>query len=421
MKFFKFLFSLFFFSITLYSKNVYYLEIEGVIDPVVADYVKQEFKTIPDGDTIIIRLNTPGGLMESMQDIVTEFLNKKSPVIVWVGPEGAKAASAGMFITMAADIAAMAENTSIGAAHPVSMGMGAGKLDETMKKKITEDALAYIRSLAKRKNRNVELVEKTVKDAKSVNSEEALKQNIIDFIANSYEEVLKKADKLKIIKQNQEFLINTKNYKLIRKKMPAIKKFLHSLAHPNIAFILLMIGIYGLIYEASSPGIGFGLVLGTLSLILAFFSLKLLPINLAGVLLIIAGIILMFLDVILGTFGVLALGGIVSLILGGMMLMREGFLSVSPYLLFPTAIILAGFTLFVLGSIIKSMRKKPATGKEGLIGLTGKVLEDIDGDNPGIVFVRGEYWEAISSNKIDKGEKVIVKEVVGNILKVEEI
>ncbi|RLD15987.1 MAG: hypothetical protein DRI36_06345 [Caldiserica bacterium] len=404
------------FSATIKDK-AYLLEINGVIDPVVSDYIKAEFKEIPDDTLIVIKLNTPGGLMDAMQEIVSEILNKQAIIVVWVSPEGAKAASAGTFITLAGDFACMSDNTTIGSAHPVSMGMV--KMDEVMKKKIVEDALSTIRGLAKRRNRNIKIAEETVKDAKSLNSEEALKVGLIDFKANSMKEILEKLNGEKIKKKEKEYVLETKEIKIIEKRMPLIKRFLHSLSHPNIAYILLLLGIYGLIYEASTPGVGFGLAIGTVSLILAFFSLKVLPINLAGVLLIIIGIILMFLDLTVGTLGILTVAGIVSIILGGMMLVREGFLRVSPLLLISTAIVLGIFTILIFGAIIKSQRKKPETGKEGLIGMKGKVIEKIEEGKEGLIFIRGEYWKAISFKEIEEGKEVIVKEVKGNLLVVE--
>jgi len=412
------------------QQKLYLLEIDGVINPVIADYISENLKKIPEGETVIIRMDTPGGLMDSMHQIIQSILNEPKPVIVWVGPSGAKAASAGVFITMASDIACMAPGTNIGAAHPVQIGgiplpqeeKKESKKD-TMEEKITNDAAAYIRAITKEKNRNWKWAEKAVTKSLSITSDEALKEKVIEFIFTDLDDLREKLDGEKIKKLGKEFVVRTKNVELVKKEMKPFKKFLNKIAHPNVAFILLMFGIYGLIYEFASPGIGFGAVVGSVCLILAFFSLQLLPVNTAGLLLLILGILLMILDLITPSFGILTTGGVISFIIGSLMLFDfpEKFLRVSLSLIISTALFTLLFFVFAVKEVIKVHKKKVITGKEGLIGEKG-VAKDKD-----TVYVHGEYWSAkldetdSKSGELKQGEEIEVINVEGKFLKVKRV
>jgi len=414
------------------QQRLYLLEIDGVINPVFADYITENLKKITEGETVIIRMDTPGGLMDSMHQIIQSILNEPKPVIVWVGPSGARAASAGVFITMASDIACMAPGTNIGAAHPVQMGgipqpqqpeQQKGSKKDTMEEKITNDAAAYIRAITKEKNRNWKWAEKAVTKSLSITSDEALKEKVIEFIFTDLDDLRENLDGKKIKKLGKEFIVRTKNIELVKKEMKPFKKFLNKIAHPNVAFILLMFGIYGLIYEFASPGIGFGAVVGSVCLILAFFSLQLLPVNTAGLLLLILGIILMILDLITPSFGILTMGGVISFIIGSLMLFDfpEKFLRVSLSLVIATALFTLMFFVFAVKEVIKVHKKKVITGKEGLIGEKG-VVKDKD-----TVFVHGEYWSAkldesdSESGELKQGEEVEVINVEGKLLKVKRV
>ncbi|MCD6413624.1 MAG: nodulation protein NfeD [Elusimicrobia bacterium] len=396
------------------------LTVEGVIDPVIAKYVGEELKK-NDFDIAMISLNTPGGLMDSMQDIVKAMMNCPKPVCVWIGPTGSRAASAGVFITVAADFAAMAPATNIGAAHPVQMGIGKeGKENGVMMEKVVNDAVAYIQGIAREKGRPLDWVANAVRKSVSIDAEEAVKKGIVDFIVSSPREFLNKIDGREIRKGDRDIVVRTKNAEIVWSSLSMLRDFLHKLANPNIAFILMIIGVWGIIQEASSPGIGFGGVIGGISLLLAFFSMRVLPINTVGVLLLILGAVLLFLEVFTPTFGILTVGGIVSIFLGGIMLIDKTRMDIgiSWGVLIPSLVGIAFFMFFVVAAIIRSQKRKAVTGVEGMIGEEGIAKEAIK--ETGSVFVHGEIWRATSSREIPEGAPVVVKKVKGNVLEVEE-
>lgn len=438
MKHFGFtLLFLFFFTAVLESSQpkLHLLEIDGIINPVVADYISEEMKKVDQEETVIIRLNTPGGLMDSMQKIIQTILNTPNPIVIWVGPLGAHAASAGVFITLSADIASMAPGTNIGAAHPVQIGVPVAPEEKTTKKKdileekATKDAVAYIRAIAKEKKRNWQWAEEAVTKSSSITSQEALEKKVIDYIFTNIDELCNQLDGKKIKKLNREFIVKTKNVELVNHAMKPFRKFLNFIAHPNIAFILLSLGVLGLIYEFSAPGIGLGSILGGIFLILAFFSLQLLPVNVAGILLILLGIILMVLEVFTPGFGLLAIGGTVAFIFGALMLFDfpEKALHVSLTLVLPTAGAIVFFVLFALRATVKIHRKKPVTGIAGLIGQKAVAKSEFNFSNPrGTVFIHGEYWNAelvdsSAGGEIKREEEVEIVAVEGNLLKVKKI
>ncbi|MFH2070520.1 MAG: nodulation protein NfeD [Elusimicrobiota bacterium] len=447
------------------STNVYLLEINGVINPVVSEYISQELKSAQPDIPVIIQLNTPGGLMESMNEIVMSILNSPRPVIVWVGPAGAKAASAGVFITMASDIAAMAPATNIGAAHPVQMGgvpipsrpsggeqkkevrekdgqreqadekkgekikPGADKPvqyapePDTMEQKITNDAAAYMRAITKTKKRNWQWAEESVTKSVSITSDEALRKKVIEYVAPDLNGLLSMIHGKKVEKLDRTYVLNTKDASVIKKEMSAFRKFLNFVAHPNIALIFLTLGVYGLIYEFSSPGIGFGVVFGGVCLILAFYSMHLLPVNTAGLVLVLLGVVLMAMDIIVSTYGILTIGGVASFIFGSLMLFDspENFLRVSFSVIFSLAAATLLFIVFVIGAILKSRRKKVATGRESLLGTVAVARNDFV-NSQGMVFVHGELWKAETpgSGEVKTGEKLEITGIEGNLLKVKK-
>lgn len=419
-------------SLRASEDKLHLLEIDGIINPVVADYVSEGLRKINEGETAIIRLDTPGGLMDSMHKIVQTILNAPNPVIIWVGPLGARAASAGVFITLSADIACMAPGTNIGAAHPVQIGAPAlpeektEKAKKTLEEKATQDAVAYIRAIAKEKNRNWRWAEEAVRKSSSITSKEALEKGVIDYVFTNIEELRDKLDGKKIKKLNREFILKTKNVELVNHTMKPFRKFLNFIAHPNIAFILLSLGVLGLIYEFSTPGVGFPGIVGGIFLILAFFSLQLLPVNIAGVLLILLGIILLVLEAFTPGFGLLGIGGTVAFILGGLTLFDfpEKALRVSLGLIFTTAAAILSFVLFALGATVKTHRKKTVTGTTALIGQKAIAKSEFNPTNPrGTVFVHGEYWNAelvdfSEGKEVKKDEEVEIVAVEGNLLKV---
>jgi membrane-bound serine protease (ClpP class) len=422
----------------LLANTVIIGEIEGVISPITATYVERVIEKAEekDAEAIVFLLDTPGGLMDAMRKIVKDELNSTVPIVIYVHPSGASDASAGVFLTYAAHIAAMTSGTNIGAAHPVSVGPkepGAGgcekeekteedKKNETiMMEKITEDAAAYLRGIAKKRNRNQIWAEKVVRESVSATAEEALELEIIDLIASSIDELLETIHGMEVELPDESRKLNTKNAEREKIPMDAREELLKLISNPNIAYILFIVGMYGLIFAIRSPGAIIPGLIGALCLILAFYSFQTLPINYAGVALIILGIAMFVMEVLTPTYGPLTIGGIVSMLIGSMMLINTDapFLQISKPLIFAAVGTTAAFLIFALGAVIKSMRKKPTTGKEGLIGTIGNAVSNID-THEGKIFIRGEYWNAISDKKIKKGTEVEVLEVDGLKIKVKK-
>jgi len=313
----------------------------------------------------------------------------------------------------------MAPATNIGAAHPVQLAPGGeGKTSPDMTKKIVNDAVAYIQGIAKERGRPLDWAKDAVVESVSIDAELARKKGIIDFIAPDIVTLLDKINGREIKKGGKTLKIDTTDIVIKYKNLSATKNFLHMIANPNIAFILMMIGVWGLIHEASAPGVGFGAAVGSISLLLAFFAMRILPINIVGLLFIILGLVLFFLEVFTPAFGVLTAGGLASFIFGGMMLIDKTKMSIGVSLsaILPTAVFLFLFMTFAVRAVIKSQKKKSSTGQEGMIGSKGRASEDIDGS--GTVFVHGEIWTARADEKIKKGEAVVVTGEDGNTLTV---
>ena len=393
------------------SKHADVITIDGVINPVVTGFITKAInRSVSEGaECLIIQMDTPGGLDLAMRSIIKEMMSADIPIIVYVGPAGARAASAGAIITLAADIAAMAPGTNIGAAHPVALG--GGKMDDEMAAKVENDAAAYVESIATKRNRNKEWAVKAVRESVSITEKEALKINVIDLIASDLNDLLAQIDGREIETAAGVKKLATKNIAFNYIEMGTRERILDTLSNPNIAYILMMVGLLGLYFELSNPGAIFPGVIGGISLILAFFSFQTLPINYAGILLIILALILFILEIKVTSFGMLSVGGIVSLTLGSLMLFDSPvpFLRVSFDVIIPVVTVTSACFILVVYLAIKAHRRKPTTGREGLMGEKGIVKSTID--PMGKVFIHGEYWDAISDEAIPEGTKVKVTEV----------
>lgn len=402
------------------SKHADVIIIDGVINPVVTGFVTKAInRSVSEGaECLIIQMDTPGGLDLSMRSIIKEMMSADIPIIVYVGPGGARAASAGAIITLAADIAAMAPGTNIGAAHPVALG--GGKMDDEMAAKVENDAAAYVESIATKRNRNKEWAIKAVRESVSITEKEALKINVIDLIASDLNDLLAQIDGREIKTAAGVKKLATKNIAFNHIEMGTRERILDTLSNPNIAYILMMVGLLGIYFELSNPGAIFPGVIGGISLILAFFSFQTLPINYAGVLLIIMALVLFILEIKVASFGMLSVGGIISLTLGSLMLFDSPvpFLRVSFDVIIPVVTVTSACFILVVYLAIKAHRRKPTTGREGLVGEKGIAKSKIDPQ--GKVFVHGEYWDAVSDETISEGTKVKVTEVKDNEIKVKK-
>jgi len=393
-------------------------EVNGVINPVSAEYLDKAIaKANEEGArALVIMLDTPGGLDTSMRIMVKAIIGSQTPVVTYVSPSGARAASAGVFITMASPVAAMAPGTNIGAAHPVNMG--GGEMDKAMSAKVENDSAAYIKSLAGKYGRNADWAEQAVRKSVSISAEEALKLGVVDLIAVNMDDLLIKLDGRKVDTGYGQVTLTTKGAKVERFDMGARLKLLSAISDPNIAYILMMIGILGIFFEMSNPGLIFPGVVGGMSLILAFYSLQTLPVNYAGLLLILLGIVFFIAEIKVTSYGLLGVAGVISLTLGSIMLIDSTgpYMRVSLKLILPVVATLSGFFVILIRVALRAHRAKVTTGAEGMIGETGEARSDIDPE--GSVFLAGTHWTAYSDGPIKSGEKVTVLKVDGLKLKV---
>jgi len=396
-------------------------QVEGVINPVVVEYMTDSIRRAEDARAVavIFQLDTPGGLVDSTREIVKALLNANVPTVVYVAPSGARAASAGTFITMAGHVAAMAPGTNIGAAHPVS---GEGKdIEGDMRQKAENDLAAFARAIAEKRQRNVEWAEKAVRESVAVTEVEAQAQRVIDLIAEDIPDLVKKLDGRQVTLVGNTVTLHTAGATVRSRQMNWRQRFLAALSHPQIALMLLSLGSIGLLVELYNPGLIFPGVVGALALLLAFYSLQTLPINYTGLLLIGLGMVMFILEIKVTSFGMLILGGIVSMSLGALMLID----SPEEYLRIPVSTIVlvvgttAGLFLFVVGAAVRSVGRKPVSGREGLIGAMGTVKGRID--PAGTVFVQGTLWSARSTVPIEAGETVRVVGIDGLKLTVEKV
>jgi membrane-bound serine protease (ClpP class) len=407
----------------LSAQKVISINVDGVINPVVTGFIHRSIENAAGENAVclLIHLNTPGGLLKSTRNIVGDILESPVPVIVYVSPAGAHAGSAGVFITLAGDIAAMAPGTNIGAAHPVTMQ---GTTDSVMNSKSTNDAVAFIRTIAEFRKRNPEWAEDAVRQSVAITANDALQKKIIDLIATSDRDLLNQADGKIIIRDSANFTLHTRNAVIETLDMGFTEKLLNVISDPDVAYLLLMLGFLGIVFELFNPGIIFPGIIGFISLVLAFYALNTLPVNYAGLALIVFGVVLLLLEIKVVSHGMLAIGGIVGLLIGSLMLIRPGpgleVMRISRALIFSTVTVTAAFFLFVIGMGLKAQRRKPVTGIESLIGETAVAMDAL---NPsGRVRIHGEIWNAYSiSGTVDSGERLKVKQVKDLTLYVEHL
>ncbi|MEO6722817.1 MAG: nodulation protein NfeD [Ferruginibacter sp.] len=405
------------------SQTVVSIKIEGAINPVTADFIHEALENAQSKKAVclLIHINTPGGLLQSTRAIVTDLLEAKVPVVVYVSPEGAHAGSAGVFITMAANIAAMAEATNIGAAHPVNMQ---GTMDSVMSEKVTNDAAAFIRSIAAKRNRNLEWAEDAVRKSMSISAQEALLKHVVDMIAFSDQDLLNQLDGKQVKLNNGIVTLRTKNATIETYNMSSLDKLLNIISDPNIAYLMMMFGFFGILFEFFNPGAILPGIAGVIALIFAFYAMHTLPVNYAGLALIIFGVVLLLLEIKVVSHGMLAIGGIVSLLLGSMMLIKASssleLAGISKVLIIATTAVTASLFLFVIGAGLKAQKRKPVTGLEAMAGLRGFALDELM--PTGRVRVNGEIWNAVSTGeKINTGDAIKVNSINKFVLYVEKI
>jgi membrane-bound serine protease (ClpP class) len=400
--------------------KVFVAQWQSAITPLTVEYIKRSIHRAEreGGNLFLLELNTPGGLESSMREIVQEFQRTPLPVVVFVYPQGGRAASAGAIITISADIAAMSPGTNIGAAHPVQMG---GQQDEVMKEKVLQDTLAFVRSIAKEKGRNAQVIERMVKESISLTPQEALEAGVIDLIAQDTQDLLKKIHGKTVKKQGKQIVINTQDVPVEYISKSLREEFLTLVTDPTLAYMLLLIGFYGIFFELYNPGSVVPGAVGVICLLLGLYGLGVVGINWLGLLLLIAGILMLALEVITPTFGGLALAGAIALAIGSLILVSPG----SPYGNIPLSVVvtmvLTSVVFFiVIGQLgLKAQKKKKMLGTEELIGEVGQALTDFT-NGKGKVFVHGEIWNAVSEEEIKKGDPVAVEGAKGLILKVKK-
>ncbi len=406
-------------NVSATNQSIEVLHVEGAIVPVVADYIDRgiEQAETKGSTAVIIQLSTPGGLMNTTQRIVERILNAKVPVVVYVSPAGGWAGSAGTFITLASHVAAMAPGSRIGAATPVTMGE---ELSEEMKKKVTEDAAAWIRSISELRGRNPDDAELAVREGKSYTVTEALENNLIDLQANSLESLISQLNGMKVtLISGEEIVLDTESYALDINEMNLAERFLHVISDPNIAYVLLTLGSIGIIAEIYNPGALFPGIIGGISLLLAFYSLGVLDAFWGGILLILLAFGLFIGEVLTTTFGLFTAGGIAALILGSLILFpgEAPMFQVNPWLIATVVIIVTALFAFVINRVVGAHRRQAKTGREELVGKTAVVKQALEPE--GTIFFKGERWTAISEKgRVKPGEEVIITKVDGLILHV---
>jgi membrane-bound serine protease (ClpP class) len=403
--------------------EIYTLRVDGPIDSLLEEYVVDSFKKIQKADNaslIIIEMDTPGGYDTSMRTIIKAMMNSEIPCAVYVSPQGARAASAGFFIMLAADIAAMAPGTNTGAAHPVSVT--GSDIEKTMKEKIINDSAAYIKTLAKNRQRNPEMAEKAVRESQSYTAEECLKNQMIDLIVSSRAELIKQFNgKIITLHNGRAITLNIQNDKIISLTMSDRQKFLRTITNPSLAYFLLIFGLIGLFIEFTHPGVVIPGILGGISLLLAFLAFQILPINYVGLFLILLSIGFFIAEIKVQGFGMLGVGGIVAFILGSMMLINSPIPEMRPAmpLIISFALCFGFVFLFLTFKVFQAMKRKLETGREGLIGEAGVAKTDID-NRSGKVFVHGEWWNAVAEGLIPAGSKIQVEAMENLLLKVKK-
>ncbi len=398
----------------LAAASVLKIRVDAPIHPVTSEYiVKALEKADREGaDLVVLTLNTPGGLDTSMRQIIEKIVNARTPVAAFVGPSGARSASAGFFIALACDIFAMAPGTNTGAAHPVGISLTGQAMDKTTEEKVTNDAASYIRTLAEKRGRNVRLAEDAVRKSLSYTEKEALDGGLIDLVVKTEEELIDRCDG-KVLKRfdGSTLTLALRGKPVVALPMTFRQRFLLTIANPNFAYILLMIGLLGLYFEFSHPGAILPGVLGSISLLLAVFAFQILPINYVGLGLILLAVILFILEIKVQSFGMLAVGGIAAMIIGSLMLIEAPIAELRPNLRFilPVALGVSLIVIFLLTLVLRAHARRSFSGREGMIGETGTARTDLA--PTGKVFVHGELWQAEAETPVRAGEKVKVLEV----------
>src|SRR5213595_1936631 len=403
------------------AEKVSLINIDGAIGPATASYISRSIEEArtQNAQCLVIQLNTPGGLLDSTQTIVQNFLGSTVPVVVYVAPTGATATSAGCFITVAASVAAMAPATTIGAAHPVTLGGAPGggeeKLDNTMKQKLENFSVSYIEAIAARRQRNVEWAKSAVKESASISAEKALQLKVVDLIAVDLPELLKQLNGRVVDGKT----LKTTNAELSEIKMSASEHVFQKLWRPEVMFVLMLIAIYGIIGELTTPGAILPGVVGAIALVLALYLAAILPVNVTGLALIALALMLFIFDVYAPTHGVLTVGGVISFLIGSLMLFNRAdpLFRLSLSYIIPATLVTAAFFIFIIGKGLRAQLLPIKVGKETLIGKTVTALTPID-SRSGRIFVEGEYWNAITDTPIEKDEQAEIAAVQGLTVKV---
>lgn len=401
------------------------IELKGTVNPVVADYIVQSIEKAKQDNRqfVLLTLDTPGGLLGSTRDIIKGIVNSELPVIVFAYPKGAQAASAGGFIMIAAHVAAMAPGTEIGAMHPVSPFMDFGQeqtREDIMAKKVLNDTVALAKSLAEKRNRNVKWVEQAVREAKSSTNNEALRLNVIDYVANDIDDLLKKIHGKEILINKTTVTLNTVNVQQVAYTMDWREEILNYFANPQIAFILFLIAVVGIGFELKNPGLIIPGAVGGAALFLFLLAIKILPINFAGLVLLIAAIVLFVLELKFTSYGVLTLAGIASFVIGSMILFDSPLPGgqVPLTTIITVLIFLLLFIFVVVRAVIKVHSQRSVTGVEGMIGQKGYAMADFKGK--GTVEVHGEIWNAFTREQLVKGDEIEIVKVDGMVLQVKK-
>jgi len=403
---------------TLGNSSIIRITVDAPIHPITSEYIQKSLEKADreNASLIIISINTPGGLDTSMREIIEKILSTKTPVVAYVSPSGARAASAGFFIGVACDLFVMAPGTNTGAAHPVGVSITGQQMDETMSDKVTHDAASYIKSIAEKRGRNIKMAEDAVRESLSYTATEALEGGLIDLIALDEKEIIDFFHNKTIQKfDGEEIVLDLQSEEVVDLPMTPRQKFLLTISNPNLAYILLMLGLLGLYFEFSNPGSILPGVLGGLCLLVAIFSFQILPINYVGLILILLSIGLFILELKVQSYGILSVGGILAMVIGSIMLIDAPIPELRPSLKFiiPVAIGLSLIFLFLIILAVRVHMRKALTGKEGLVGKIGVTRTELNPE--GKIFVHGEIWNAEAQQDIPEGTKVKVSEVLENL------
>ncbi len=416
----KIVFLFLFLAYPLYASQVIHLKISGGINPATQSYILRGIHKAQEtkAEALLIELNTPGGLLTATRSIVQDMFDSSVPVIVYVSPSGAQAGSAGVMVTLASHVAAMAPGTNIGAAHPVG-GQGQD-IEGNMAEKITNDTAAWVESIAKTRNRNTQWAIQAVRKSVSIDNENALKLKVVEYVVSSVPELLKKIHGTEVKMKESIHKFNTQNATLVSLEFNSKEKIIDTLSNPNVAYILMMVGMVGIYIELSHPGVIFPGVIGAISLILSFICLQALPINYGGLALLFLGLALLIAEIFIPSFGILGIGGIISLLLGSIFLIDPTGtdITISLSVILPMVLSVGGIMFFIAVYVVRALRRKTSVGAEALVGQAGVVIQDIESGKEGKVMVEGDYWNAICHEALKKDEKIKVEKVTGMVLTV---